>query len=233
MLVPALSGLDRLPALPPRDPLDLGLARRRLPVRLLELHARAGAGPPPHDRGLPAAADRARDDPLPRRASSADGASAGASACSSGSSSGSRPRSSSRRRSRSRSRSRSPTRSCPATRARIRRLWRPLARRRRPRRRHRRPAPRTTSSPASSRGRSTTPSAFDGDLLNFALPTQFIWAGGRTFLATSQHFRGDATEAGAYLGIPTLVIIVLVRARRTPLGARPLPPRRARGRRAS
>ncbi len=96
----------------------------------------------------------------------------------------------------------------PATRARIRRLWRPLlggaglaaviA------------APLLYYLVTGFQSRSiNTPSAFDGDLLNFALPTQFIWAGGRTFLASSEHFRGNATEAGAYLGIPTLVIIVL------------------------
>jgi hypothetical protein len=52
------------------------------------------------------------------------------------------------------------------------------------------------------------PSMFDGDLLNFLLPTQFVWAGGQSFLSTSARFSGDTTEAGAYLGIPTLVIVL-------------------------
>jgi hypothetical protein len=52
------------------------------------------------------------------------------------------------------------------------------------------------------------PAAFDGDLLNFLLPTQFIWIGGQWFLSTSVHFKGNDSEAGAYLGIPTLVIVV-------------------------
>ena len=47
----------------------LALARRRLPLRLLELPARAGRlrRPPPPDGRLPAPARRARDPSLPRR----------------------------------------------------------------------------------------------------------------------------------------------------------------------
>ncbi len=52
------------------------------------------------------------------------------------------------------------------------------------------------------------PASFDGDLLNFLLPTQFIWIGGQWFLKTSEHFRGNNSEEGAYLGIPTLAIVV-------------------------
>ena len=48
---PALAAFTRLPPLPPPHRLALGLARRRLPVRLLELHARPAAGPPAHDGG--------------------------------------------------------------------------------------------------------------------------------------------------------------------------------------
>jgi hypothetical protein len=52
------------------------------------------------------------------------------------------------------------------------------------------------------------PSTFDGDLVNFLLPTHFVWAGGSAFAHISQHFRGGDAEAGAYLGIPTLAILV-------------------------
>ena len=56
-------------------------------------------------------------------------------------------------------------------------------------------------------GSLNVPAVFDGDLLNFVVPEKFVWAGGHWFLSTSQAFRGGSTEAGAYLGIPTLVII--------------------------
>jgi hypothetical protein len=104
----------------------------------------------------------------------------------------------------------------PATRTRIRRLWRPLL-----------GAVGIAALVAApllyylvtgfQSGSINTPSVFDGDLLNFLLPTQFVWAGGSTFLSTSEHFRGNNAEAGAYLGIPTLLIIVLyaLRARRS------------------
>ncbi len=52
-----------------------------------------------------------------------------------------------------------------------------------------------------------TPGIFDGDLANFLIPTHFIWAGGSSFIGISYHFRGGPSEAGAYLGIPTLVIV--------------------------
>jgi hypothetical protein len=51
------------------------------------------------------------------------------------------------------------------------------------------------------------PSIYDGDLLNFLVPTRLVWAGGSTFSHLSQQFRGNDAEAGAYLGIPTLAII--------------------------
>ena len=41
--MPALAGVDGVPALPPPDAAALAVARGRLPVRLLELHARPGA----------------------------------------------------------------------------------------------------------------------------------------------------------------------------------------------
>jgi len=51
------------------------------------------------------------------------------------------------------------------------------------------------------------PAPFDGDLLNFFLPTHLTWAGGAALDSISKHFRGNDAEAGAYLGIPTLVIV--------------------------
>ena len=74
------------------------------------------------------------------------------------------------------------------------------------------------------------PAIFDGDVLNFVLPTHFTWAGGAAFAHISQHFRGNDAEAGAYLGIPTLVIVAwfALGARRSAAAA--LPARRARGR---
>jgi hypothetical protein len=52
------------------------------------------------------------------------------------------------------------------------------------------------------------PTDFDGDLANFFVPTHLLWAGGSTFANYSFDFRGNVAENGAYLGIPTLVILV-------------------------
>jgi hypothetical protein len=52
------------------------------------------------------------------------------------------------------------------------------------------------------------PAAYDADSLNFLIPTHFIWIGGHWLFSISQHFRGNDSEAGSYLGIPTLVIVV-------------------------
>jgi hypothetical protein len=52
------------------------------------------------------------------------------------------------------------------------------------------------------------PSVFNGDALNFLLPTHLVWAGGAALAGVSRHFRGNDAEEGAYLGIPTLVIVV-------------------------
>ncbi len=52
------------------------------------------------------------------------------------------------------------------------------------------------------------PASFDGDVANFLLPTHLIWFGGSWFASISDHFRGSDSEAGAYLGLPTLAIIV-------------------------
>jgi hypothetical protein len=51
------------------------------------------------------------------------------------------------------------------------------------------------------------PSAFDGDLLNFVVPTDLTWAGGARLAYISNRFRGNAAENGAYLGLPALAII--------------------------
>jgi hypothetical protein len=52
------------------------------------------------------------------------------------------------------------------------------------------------------------PSLFDGDVLNFLVPTRVTWAGGAALVHLSQQFRGNDAEAGAYVGIPTLAIVV-------------------------
>jgi hypothetical protein len=56
-------------------------------------------------------------------------------------------------------------------------------------------------------GSINSPSQFDGDLVNFVVPTHFTWIGGPSLAHLSRHFRGDDAEQGAYLGIPTLVIV--------------------------
>jgi hypothetical protein len=52
------------------------------------------------------------------------------------------------------------------------------------------------------------PAQFDGDLANFVVPTPLTWVGGSAFADYSTKFRGNIAEAGAYVGIPTLVIVV-------------------------
>jgi hypothetical protein len=52
------------------------------------------------------------------------------------------------------------------------------------------------------------PAAFDGVVLNFMLPTRLIGIGGSRFLGTSENFLGNPSEQGAYLGLPTLVIML-------------------------
>ena len=52
------------------------------------------------------------------------------------------------------------------------------------------------------------PSSYDGDLVNFFVPTQLIWAGGSRLLSHSQRFAANLAEQGSYLGLPTLVIVV-------------------------
>jgi hypothetical protein len=52
------------------------------------------------------------------------------------------------------------------------------------------------------------PGLFDGDVLNFLVPTRVTWAGGAALAHLSRQFRSNDAEAGAYLGIPTLAIVV-------------------------
>ena len=52
------------------------------------------------------------------------------------------------------------------------------------------------------------PSGYDGDLVNFVVPTQLVWAGGSTLSSVSQRFARDLGENGGYLGLPTLAIIL-------------------------
>src|SRR5207237_155565 len=47
------------------------------------------------------------------------------------------------------------------------------------------------------------------DLANFVLPTRVIGIGGSSFASVTAHFPHSDTEAGAYLGLPTLLIVVL------------------------
>ena len=55
-------------------------------------------------------------------------------------------------------------------------------------------------------GSINSPPLFDGDLLNFVVPTHLIAAGGSAFSGLTSHFRSSDTERGAYLGLPTLLI---------------------------
>ena len=51
------------------------------------------------------------------------------------------------------------------------------------------------------------PSFFDGDLLNFVIPTHLTALGGSYFGSISEHFRASDAEQGAYLGVPILAIV--------------------------
>ena len=206
MLVPARLGLDRPTSCAGTSRARVvGLARRRVPLRVLELHARPEAGAHAHDRGLPAAAHRAGRRPLPRGEVDGRGLAwrlgvlfglqfwlstevlltaalallVSGSLLAYGSSldaSRAAPHLAAAGWEQPESRSSSPHRS-PIT-------------------------PSAASGPVDQH-----PAPFDGDLLNFVLPTHFVWAGGSALASISSHFRGNDAEAGAYLGIPTLVIV--------------------------
>jgi len=51
------------------------------------------------------------------------------------------------------------------------------------------------------------PSAFDTDLLNFFVPTRLVAAGASWAPGIAEHFAGNDAERGAYLGLPTLLIV--------------------------
>jgi hypothetical protein len=53
------------------------------------------------------------------------------------------------------------------------------------------------------------PQDFRTDLLNFVVPTRLSLAGAGWAGAVARHFPGNDSERGAYLGVPTLVIVVL------------------------
>ena len=99
----------------------------------------------------------------------------------------------------------------PATRPRLRALVRPLLAAVGIAARRRRAAPVLRGDRASSRARSTSRATFDGDLLNFVVPTHLDLDRRRDLRAPRSAFRGNDAEQGAYLGIPTLVIVGLVR----------------------
>jgi hypothetical protein len=58
------------------------------------------------------------------------------------------------------------------------------------------------------------PGDYSADLLNFVLPTQDTAIGGTAAKTISAHFTSNEFEQGAYLGLPTLVIVALFILRR-------------------
>src|SRR5215211_656376 len=62
------------------------------------------------------------------------------------------------------------------------------------------------------------PALYTADLLNFVLPTGIVAASGSWATKLASHFPGNSSERGAYIGVPTLLIIALhtVRSHRTP-----------------
>jgi hypothetical protein len=51
---------------------------------------------------------------------------------------------------------------------------------------------------------------FSIDALNFFLPTESTWFGGRVFVPISQHFSDTLDEQTGYLGVPVLMLIAVV-----------------------
>ena len=54
------------------------------------------------------------------------------------------------------------------------------------------------------------PDIFSADTLNFVVPTPITQLGGRLVLGLSQHFTGNYSEDGAYIGLPLLAILVYI-----------------------
>lgn len=64
------------------------------------------------------------------------------------------------------------------------------------------------------------PGSFSADLLNLIVPTTVTGWGGQTFASVTSHFPGNTTERDSYVGIPTLLTVVLLLLRRPwPRGA--------------
>lgn len=55
----------------------------------------------------------------------------------------------------------------------------------------------------------SSPITYSADLVNYVVPTPLTLLGGRTFTAVSSRFSGNYAEAGAYLGLPLVALIVL------------------------
>ena len=106
-------GLDGVSPVPAGDRRRLAVPRRRVPVRLLDVHPLRRADPRLHRRGVPPAGRRAARCCASRTTSSAAAAWRFGSGSSSRPRCSSRPRSSSRSPSRSASRSSRPSSSCP------------------------------------------------------------------------------------------------------------------------
>ena len=208
--------LDGVPPVPVPDGVALGLRRRRLPVRLLGLHARAAARPPAHDGGLPAAARRAHRRALrPRGARRARRRVAARSAA--------RPavlaldRALLHRDPRARRRPGARLRARPGRARRLRALVRPLL--------AGLAIAALVTGPLGvyaalgfTSDSINDPRLFDGDLLGFVVPTHLLGIGGATFASVAAHFPASDAERGAYLGLPTLLIAALFagRVRRSP-----------------
>jgi hypothetical protein len=61
------------------------------------------------------------------------------------------------------------------------------------------------------------PALYTADLLNFVVPTGIVAASGSWATSLASHFPGNTSERGAYIGLPTLLIIALhaIRSHRT------------------
>ncbi|HUC88275.1 MAG TPA: hypothetical protein VMR95_03960 [Candidatus Binatia bacterium] len=53
-----------------------------------------------------------------------------------------------------------------------------------------------------------SPLGYSADLLNYIIPTKITFIGGNLFANVSKNFTGNASEQGAYLGVPLILFIV-------------------------